>query len=209
MPHFLYPFLPYRSFAGPILVAWAIGVPCWLIFRWYRRRTGAHRPSLQREILLLIAVLYLTALAAITLIPSHPSRAVADTTVGIQLHPSIASLTCTSASLRSGSTAHSFCVRNARGNFLLFIPLGVLLPLLWTRLRFWRGTLIATALSIGIELLQYLSIAMGSHRTADVNDVVLNTVGACVGLALGSLLRLWSRDSDAGSLNPPRRRTTS
>jgi glycopeptide antibiotics resistance protein len=208
VPHFLYPFLPYRSFAGPILVAWAISVPCWLIVRWYRRRTLAQRPSMQREILLLIAVLYLSALAAVTLIPSRPSRAVAATTVDVQLHPSIASLTCTSASLRSGTTAHSFCVRNARGNFLLFIPLGVLLPLVWRRLRFWRGALIALALSIGIELLQYLSIALGSHRTADVNDVILNTVGACAGLALVSLLRLWSRGPDAGALNPPRRTTS-
>jgi glycopeptide antibiotics resistance protein len=50
--------------------------------------------------------------------------------------------------------------------------------------------LIAIALSVGIELLQYLSRAWGSYRLADVNDVILNGVGACAGLMAASLLRL-------------------
>jgi glycopeptide antibiotics resistance protein len=44
--------------------------------------------------------------------------------------------------------------------------------------------------SCSIELVQYLSRAWGSKRLADVNDVVLNVVGASLGLALVSLLRL-------------------
>ena len=187
--HLLYPFLPYRSFAVPILVLSAITVPCWLVFRLYLRTRG-HPLSIQREILLLIAVLYLSGLAAVTLVPSHPSRMVAQATKAIELRPDLASLTCSSASLPRGSTAQSFCVRNARGNFLLFIPLGILLPLVWTRLHFSSGVLIAIALSCSIELLQYLSRAWGSYRTADVNDVVLNVLGASLGLGLVSLLRL-------------------
>ena len=31
---------------------------------------------------------------------------------------------------------------------------------------------------------------MGSYRAADINDVILNVLGACLGLALVSLLRL-------------------
>ena len=188
--HLLYPFLPYRSFAVPILVLSAFAVPCWLVFRLYRLRTPGHRLSIRREILLLTVVLYLSGLAAVTLVSSHPSRMVAEATVGMQLHPNLASLTCSSALLPSGSTARAFCVRNARGNVLLFIPLGILLPLVWRRLRFWSGIQIAIALSCSIELLQYLSRAWGSYRTADVNDVVLNVLGASLGLALVSLLRL-------------------
>ena len=186
----LYPFLPYRSFAVPILVLSAIVVPIWLAFRLYRRRTPAHRLSLRREILLLSAVPYLSGLAAVTLIPNHPSRQVAEASVAVDLRPSLASLTCSTADLPRGSTARGFCVRNARGNVLLFIPLGILLPLVWRRLRFWKGVQIATALSCAIELLQYLSRAWGSYRTADVNDVILNVVGACLGMGLVFLLRL-------------------
>ncbi|HVD61147.1 MAG TPA: VanZ family protein [Gemmatimonadaceae bacterium] len=187
--HLFYPFLPYRSLFFPILVASAVAAPCWLIFRLYRVRTSMQRVSFSREILLLIFVVYLSGVAAVSLEPNHPSRSVAETMVGVQLRPSVASLTCSSATMPAGSRAKGFCVRNAQGNFLLFLPLGFLLPLVWRRLRFWRAMLIAIGVSCSIELLQLLSRAWGSYRTADINDLVLNGLGTCVGLALGFLLR--------------------
>ena len=128
-------------------------------------------------------------LAAVTLIPNHNSRSAAEAAMGIDLHPNLASLTCSSAILPRGSTARAFCVHNARGNVMLFFPLGILIPLVWTHLRFWRGMLIAIALSSSIELVQYFSRAW-SNRNADVNDVLLNGLGAFLGLALVFLLRL-------------------
>jgi glycopeptide antibiotics resistance protein len=73
---------------------------------------------------------------------------------------------------------------------MLFFPLGILLPLAWSGLRLRRALLVAIALSASIELFQYLSSAWGSYRAADVNDVILNVLGACIGLALVALLRL-------------------
>ncbi|MEA2760831.1 MAG: hypothetical protein QOD47_115 [Gemmatimonadaceae bacterium] len=145
--------------------------------------------SFRREILLLTFVVYLSGLATATLLPNHSSRLVAQSAVELDLHPSVASLTCSSATLPMGSTAQAFCVRNARGNFVLFFPLGILLPLVWRRLTFWKGMQIAIAVSCSIELVQYLSRAWG-HRTADVNDVILNVLGASLGLAVVFLLRL-------------------
>jgi glycopeptide antibiotics resistance protein len=72
---------------------------------------------------------------------------------------------------------------------MLFFPLGILIPLVWRRLRFWRGIQIAIALSSSIELVQYFSRTW-INRTADVNDVILNVLGASLGLALVFLLRL-------------------
>jgi len=190
--HLLYPFLPYRSFFSPFLILSAIAVPCWLIFRLYRLRTPGHRPSFRREILLLTFVVYFCGLATATLIPNHNSRSAAEAAVGIDLHPNLASLTCSSATLPRGSTARAFCLHNARGNVMLFFPLGILIPLVWKRLRFWSGIQIAIALSCSIELVQYLSRAW-SNRNADVNDVVLNVSGACLGLAIVFLLRLGRR----------------
>jgi glycopeptide antibiotics resistance protein len=189
IPKFLFPFLPYRSLFFPFLVLSAITVPCWLVFRLYRLRTPGHGLSFHREILLLTFVVYLSGLAAATLLPNHNSRLAAEAAMGIDLHPSLASLTCSSAILPSGSTARAFCVHNAKGNVLLFFPLGILIPLVWRRLRFWRGIQIAIALSCSIELVQYLLRAW-INRTADVNDVVLNVLGASLGLALVFLLRL-------------------
>jgi glycopeptide antibiotics resistance protein len=191
-PKFLYPFLVYRSLVAPFLVLSAIVAPCWLVFRWYHLRTSRQPLSFRREVLLLAFVVYLAGLASATLTPNRSSRWSADATVGLDLHPSVASLTCSAAILPAGSTARSFCVRNARGNVLLFFPLGILLPLVWRRLRFGKGMLIAIAVSCSIELVQYLSRTWGVNRTADVNDVVLNVFGASVGLGIMALLRLRS-----------------
>ncbi len=188
--HLAYPFLVYRSIAYPFLVLSLIAVPCWLVFRLYRHRTRGQPLSFRREILLLTVVLYVAGLAAATLTPNRSSRMLAAGRGGIELHPDLAALTCSSPNLPTGSSARAFCVRNARGNVMLFFPLGILLPLLWRRLRFWRGIQIAIALSCSIELIQYLSSAWGSYRAADVNDVLLNTLGACLGLVLMLLLRL-------------------
>jgi glycopeptide antibiotics resistance protein len=111
----------------------------------------------------------------------------AEAAMGIDLRPSLASLTCSSATLPRGSTARAFCLHNAKGNVMLFFPLGILLPLVWRRLRFWRGIQIAVAVSISIEIVQYLTRAW-SNRAVDVNDVILNVVGASLGLVLVSLL---------------------
>ena len=187
--HLLYPFLPYRSLLGPIIVLSAIVVPCWLIFRAYRHRSTGRPLSWPREILLLTFVVYLSGLAAVTLTPNRSSRMVAEGRGGMELRPSVASLTCSTASLPRGSSDRGFCMRNARGNFVLFFPLGVLLPLVWRRVGFWRGMQVAVAVSLSIELVQYLSSAWGSYRAADVNDLILNVAGAGLGLALVSLLR--------------------
>jgi glycopeptide antibiotics resistance protein len=187
--HLLYPLLPYRSIVVPFLVVSAIAVPCWLLVRLYQQRTSARSVSFGRELLLLIFVVYLSGLAAATLEPNRNSRAHVAATDGIELRPNLASLTCSSASQPRGSTVRAFCMRNARGNFALFVPLGILLPLVWRRLRFANGLLIALAFSVGIELAQYLSRPW-SNRLADVNDVILNVLGACLGLALASVLRL-------------------
>ena len=192
-----YLFLPYRSYFFPFLVLSAIAVCCWLVFRLYRLRAPGHRLSFRREILLLTVLVYFVGLAVATLTPNRSSRLRAEGRGGIELHPKLASLTCSSATLPVGSTAQAFCVHYARANLALFFPLGILLPLVWRRLRFWRAILIVIALSISIELVQYFSSAWGSYRSADINDVILNVLGACLGLALVFLLRLIRGTSPA------------
>jgi glycopeptide antibiotics resistance protein len=67
----------------------------------------------------------------------------------------------------------------AAGNVVLFLPLGFLLPLLAPRLdRLWRTVGAGFALSVAIELSQ---VAFPGVRRADVNDVLLNTLGTALG----------------------------
>ena len=71
-------------------------------------------------------------------------------------------------------------------NVVMFMPLGVLLPLLWPatgsvrRLAAW-----ALALSCVIEATQFVGwVTLGNFRTVDVNDLISNTAGALLGLVV-------------------------
>ena len=65
-------------------------------------------------------------------------------------------------------------------NVVLFLPLGFLLPLLWPKqAKLWKILLTGVAFSLLIELSQLLNI-----RNSDIDDLLLNTLGAVVGFAL-------------------------
>jgi glycopeptide antibiotics resistance protein len=74
-------------------------------------------------------------------------------------------------------------IQQVLGNVLMFVPLGFLLPLLSTRCRrFAMTALVGLSLSVGIELVQLaLLITHSSRRSVDVDDVILNAAGACLG----------------------------
>lgn len=64
------------------------------------------------------------------------------------------------------------------GNILLFVPLGFLLPALWRHLRHaFVVVLIGMGFSIMIETSQFLF----THRVANVDDVILNSLGVWIG----------------------------
>ena len=69
-------------------------------------------------------------------------------------------------------------------NVIMFVPYGVLVPLLWTVTDHYRRLAgHAVAASAGIEATQLLvGLTLGSRRTVDVNDLIANTLGALLGL---------------------------
>ncbi|OIQ58590.1 VanZ like family protein [Moorella thermoacetica] len=84
-------------------------------------------------------------------------------------------------------------VINILGNVVLFIPLGIFIPLLDERFHsLVKMGLLGLGCSAGIEVIQYLS---GSSRAADIDDIILNTIGAAIGYGFFAL---------AKSLNKPR-----
>jgi glycopeptide antibiotics resistance protein len=69
-------------------------------------------------------------------------------------------------------------------NVVMFLPFGVLIPLLWPALGTTAARIggLALAASLSIELTQLLmDITIGSRRTVDVNDLIANTGGALIG----------------------------
>ena len=75
------------------------------------------------------------------------------------------------------------------GNFVMLLPLGIYLPLIYTRLRkannFFAVSLICFLVSVGIELLQLAT----SYRSTDIDDVILNTLGGGAGFLIYQLIK--------------------
>ena len=76
--------------------------------------------------------------------------------------------------------------KNSILNILLFVPLGVILPILWDRFRIQKNTILfGFCTSLAIELLQILTF-----RATDVNDLITNTLGTYLGfLCAGHLFQ--------------------
>jgi glycopeptide antibiotics resistance protein len=75
------------------------------------------------------------------------------------------------------------------GNFVMLLPLGIYLPLLYQKFRklpgFFAVLLISFFVSVGIEVLQLAT----NYRSTDVDDVILNTLGACAGFFIYQLVK--------------------
>ena len=67
--------------------------------------------------------------------------------------------------------------KNVILNIILFIPLGIIMPLLWERFRIFRiSFLFGVGMSFIIEFLQLFTF-----RTTDINDILTNSAGTVLG----------------------------
>ncbi|MCG8919121.1 VanZ family protein [Actinokineospora sp. PR83] len=80
-------------------------------------------------------------------------------------------------------------VGDAVTNILVFVPIGVLVPLLVAKAPWWRVVAVAAAFSLVIELTQLVTRnLLGGGHVADVNDLIFNTAGGALGFGLCSAL---------------------
>lgn len=159
--------IAYPIFLVPALALWV-----YLRARAIRRDRGAF--SLRREALANLLFLYAMLVVRVTLFPLQifmNGQRHFNWRPFVELHwlffnPRIALL-------------------NIVGNVVMFMPLGALLPL-WDRRyrKAWATILAGLSLTFSIELLQYL---MGT-RSADIDDIILNTLGTVLGFALYRIL---------------------
>ena len=147
------------------------------------------KKSTKETILGMVLILYLSAVVSITLFPlpldAYPEQPGYNYPINVipfcSLLEGIASPE--SNALTAGSLALVYL-----GNIALFIPLGILIPILiksrsWTYLT---ALILGVASSLTIELLQ---LAIGIHagylyRCVDIDDVILNTAGTMIGFLL-------------------------
>ena len=152
--------------------------------------------TLYNHLLLFLMVVYVIAVMSVTLFPlpiqrSYIVHMINNKQFGernnfIPFHSILDTLRT--------AVAGSVILRQIGGNILLLSPFGFLLPLLLKTISFKKIFLAGLSFSVVIEGLQYLiSAILGfSYRSTDIDDVILNTTGACFGyLALRLILKVF------------------
>jgi glycopeptide antibiotics resistance protein len=145
---------------------------------------GPHREGRQ-PLIGWLAVAHLAAVLALTFLPLPiGAEAIAAARAAATVDHNADLLATLRFQLDGGLTG--FELRQIVGNLLLLLPLGVYGPILTPRLRSLAAILLAgVVLSAAIELGQLaIATAYGFPvRVADVDDVLLNTIGAVAGYA--------------------------
>lgn len=79
---------------------------------------------------------------------------------------------------------------NVIGNAAMFIPSGIVLPIVYKNLnRFWKVFLAGAGISLCIETIQLPF----SVRATDIDDLILNTVGVIVGYGMYAFIQRIKR----------------
>lgn len=178
-----------RYLAGMAAVM-LILLPLWALARllFLRRRGRKAAADWRHEVLLAVFVLYLAALASQTILPRIGW---ADGMLTIQRWnggpPNYKPFYMIRLMLFRAKDPVYRAV-NLLGNVAIFLPLGVLPPLLWPRWRKRCAILLGMGVSIFIELVQPLV-----GRTRDVDDLILNTLGALLGWLIVLLVQTVRR----------------
>lgn len=76
-------------------------------------------------------------------------------------------------------------------NVALFVPLGLLLPLLVGVASMRRAAVLGALVSLSIEAVQLIgAVTVSPGRIADIDDLIGNTAGTMIGYAIYSLLAM-------------------
>ena len=79
---------------------------------------------------------------------------------------------------------------NVVGNMVMFIPTGIVLPVVYKKLdTFWKVAEVGALISLCIEILQLPF----PSRASDVDDVILNTLGVAVGYGIYAAFKRLKR----------------
>lgn len=146
-----------------VISAGAVLIPILLLLqqRFQKNSSG------KRKMLICLFSLYLCVVFSVTGIPSINSFML-DLTFNPVPFIDIA-----------GSDLGGF-IKNFLLNTLLFIPLGMMLPILWSKCGNFRHTLFfGLGLSALIETLQIFTL-----RLSDIDDLIANTLGAAAGFGI-------------------------
>ena len=162
------------------LAAIAFGLTV-IIFIYFSKRNGLQfRPPLSAPIFLLV-LCYAISVASVTIIPIPYTEHFK--TSNLNLVPIVNTYkNLVEPEKRQNLLLATDVAGNILGNIVLFLPLGIIIPALFKEINNYPKIAgVAAAGSILIELTQLLSRFLGNYRQVDIDDVILNTVGALAG----------------------------
>ena len=143
-----------------IVFSIAVALPFWIAARlkiYVSRKKRNEQAQIFREVILTTFFVYLVFVAAITVVPTQMSGYRNPREHYLNFIPIRKTIKCFSPDA-TGRLDLRLCHRNFVGNILLFIPLGILLPLVSKRFNsLMRILIFAFCLSLSIEAIQYIS----------------------------------------------------
>jgi glycopeptide antibiotics resistance protein len=147
------------------------------------RKKRNEQAQIKTEFILTTFFVFLIFLAAITVIPTQMSSFINPNFADLNFVPILNSIKCFLPDDGTGKPKIVFvCLANIIGNIVLFIPLGILLPFVSKKFHsLKRLCIFAFCLSLSIEAIQFLSRFLGNFRVVDIDDILLNTLGAWIG----------------------------
>lgn len=171
--------------AANMLPYMILALPVYMIARAAYIKSKGIKPLWRRELLLLVFAVFAVGLASQTVIPKFEFGINGFSILKERIHETnlipFKVISQTYHEVFIGGNVAYFLI-NFLGNILLFIPFGLFTQLLWNIPK-RRSLLIGVGASLFIELCQ-LFLARGT----DIDDLFLNTLGTCLGLALYLLL---------------------
>ena len=180
----------FDRFIKPVLVIIAVSMFAWILF-WgianISKEKYDRKLSYKAELILFLFYIYVISVLTLTIIPLPFSRFNFFTKeASINLIPvvnTVNDLRETFSRNENIRTEHT--LQNLFGNIILFIPLGIFLPVLSYRYRSLMNVVIVAFISsASIETMQFLERQFEIYRFVDIDDVILNTLGATLGFLI-------------------------
>lgn len=159
-------------------------LPFWIASRiiiYVSRKKRNEQRQIRTEFILTTFFVYLIFVAAMTVIPTRMSSFINPNFDDLNFIPILNSI----KGILPDETGKPIYLVNIIGNIVLFIPLGILLPLASKRFHSLTPLLVfAFSLSLSIEVIQFFSRFLGNFRVVDIDDILLNTLGAFIGFCV-------------------------
>lgn len=177
----------------PFFLAEVLFALCWLLLRaavWLRQK----RVDWKREVMLLLMAVNLAVILRFVFFPMErvngqvqPLLFDASAVWPFRLNP------VPFVNLKLYSSKRNLLL-NVIGNVTMFIPTGIILPILYRKLdRLWKVVGVGALMSLGIEILQLPFFG----RTSDADDLVQNSCGVLIGYGIYALVRRCLRTGEA------------